>query len=43
MLHGKICKKIMVNNDISFILLFVILIKNVDFWVLPLGVPDGTV
>ena len=32
----------MVKNDISFILSFVILMKNVDFWVLPRGVPDGT-
>ena len=33
----------MVKNDVSFILSFVILMKNVDFWVLPWGVPDGTV
>ena len=33
----------MVKNDVSFILSFVILMKkNVDFWVLPWGVPDGT-
>ena len=32
----------MVTNDVSFILSFVILVeKNVDFWVLPWGVPDG--
>ena len=30
------------NNDVSFILSFVILIENVDFLVLPWGVPDGT-
>ena len=33
----------MVKNDVSFILSFVILMaKNVDFRVLPWGVPDGT-
>ena len=32
----------MVKNDVSFILSFVILMKNVDFRVLPLGVPDRT-
>ena len=32
----------MVKNDVSFILLFVILMKNVDFRVLPRGVLDGT-
>ena len=32
----------MVNNVVSFILSFVILTENVDFWVLPRGVPDGT-
>ena len=32
----------MVKNDVSFILSFMILMKNVDFWVLPWGVPDGT-
>ena len=33
----------MVNNDVSFILPFVILMEKVDFHVLPRGVPDGTV
>ena len=33
----------MVKNNVSFILSFVILIKNVDFRVLPQSVPDGTV
>ena len=33
----------MVKNDVSFILLFVILMQNVDFWVLPWGGLDGTV
>ena len=32
----------MVKNDVSFILSFVILMGNVDFWVLSWGVPDGT-
>ena len=33
----------MVKNDVSFIISFVILMaKNVDFWVLPWGVPDET-
>ena len=32
----------MVKNDVSFILSFMILMKNVDFWVLPWDVPDGT-
>ena len=32
----------MVKNGVSFILSFVILLKNVDFRVLPWGVPDGT-
>ena len=32
----------MVKNDVSFILSFVILMKNVDFQVLPWGVLDGT-
>ena len=32
----------MVKNDVSFILSFVILMENVDFWVLPRGVPNGT-
>ena len=32
----------MVNNDVSFILSFVILMENVDFRVLPWGVLDGT-
>ena len=32
----------MVKNDVSFILSFVILMKNMDFWVLPCGVPDET-
>ena len=32
----------MVKNNVSFILSFVILIKNVDFRVLPWGVPDET-
>ena len=31
------------NNDVSFILSFVILMENVDFRVLPWSVPDGTV
>jgi len=31
----------MVTNDVSFILSFVILMVNVDFRVLPWGVPDG--
>ena len=30
----------MVKNDVSFILSFMILMKNVDFWVLPWGVLD---
>ena len=32
----------MVNHNVNFILSFVILMKNVDFRVLPWGVPDGT-
>ena len=32
----------MVKNDVSFILSFVILMENVDFWVLSWGVLDGT-
>ena len=32
----------MVKNDVSFILLFVILMENMDFQVLLWGVPDGT-
>ena len=32
----------MVNNDVSFIFLFVILMEKCGFWVLPLGVLDGT-
>ena len=32
----------MVKNDVNFILSFVILMKNVDFRVLPWGVPDET-
>ena len=33
----------MVKNDVSFIISFVILmVKNMDFRVLPWGVPDGT-
>ena len=31
----------MVNNVVSFILSFVILMENVDFRALPWGVPDG--
>ena len=34
--------KEMVKNDVSFILSFVILMENVDFWVLSWGVLDGT-
>ena len=33
----------MVNNVVSFILSFVILMKNIDFLVLPWGVPYVTV
>ena len=32
----------MIKNVVSFILSFVILMKNVDFRVLPWGVPNGT-
>ena len=32
----------MVKNDVNFILSFVILMENVDFWVLPWGVSDET-
>ena len=32
----------MVKNEVSFILSFVILMENVDFFVLPWGVPDET-
>ena len=33
----------MARNIVSFILSFMIQIKNVDFRVLPLGVLDGTI
>ena len=32
----------MVNNDVSFILSFVIQMEKYGFWVLLWGVPDGT-
>ena len=41
MLHGKRCKKCL-KNVVSFILPFMILLKNMDFWVPPWGVLDGT-
>ena len=33
----------MARNVVSFILSFMMLMKNVDFLVLPLGVLDGTI
>ena len=33
----------MAKNVVSFILSFMILMKNMDFLVLPLGVLDGTI